>query len=96
MRYDDEYESQEHEDSEVEAEFHDLRKRLLSFQDSIAAIDPGLYSDAVHDFVGSTFQTMLMASTNNWRDIEVALVELHAFAEPLKGNFTSFNEKIDV
>jgi exportin-T len=86
MRYDDDYHSSENEDSEVEAEFHDLRKRILSFQDSLAVIDPDLYSNSVREFVGSTFQSVIMAPNNNWRDVEVALMELHAFAEPLKGN----------
>jgi exportin-T len=86
MRYDDDYRSSENEDSEVEAEFHDLRKRILSFQDSIAVIDPELYSNSVREFVSSTFQSVIMAPNNNWRDVEVALMELHAFAEPLKGN----------
>jgi exportin-T len=86
MRYDDDYRSSENEDSEVEAEFHDLRKRILSFQDSIAVIDPELYSNSVREFVSSTFQSVIMARNNNWRDVEVALMELHAFAEPLKGN----------
>jgi exportin-T len=85
MRYDDDEHSQENDDSDIEAEFHDLRKRLLGFQDSIAVLDPALYSESVYQFVTNTFKAMNSASNTDWRDAEVALLELHSFAEPLKG-----------
>jgi exportin-T len=91
LRYDDDAEEPENNDSDEEAEFHDLRKRLLSFQDSIGAIDPNLYSHSLRDLIMSTFQAVSVGSTENWRDLEVALLELHTFAEPLKGNFKLSN-----
>jgi exportin-T len=86
LRYDNEAQTLENDDSGEEAEFHDLRKRLLSFQDSIGAIDPELYSRSLGDLITSTFQAMNSGSSQNWRDVEVALFEMHVFAEPLKGN----------
>ena len=85
MRYDDGGQSPEIDDSEIEAEFHDIRKRLLAFQDSIAVLDPALYSESVYEFVTSNFKVMNNTPNTNWRDTEVALIELHSFAEPLKG-----------
>lgn len=85
MRYDDDDHSQENDDSDLEAEFHDLRKRLLAFQESIAVLDPALYSESVFQFVTNTFKILDSAPDTDWRDTEVALVELHSFAEPLKG-----------
>jgi len=96
MRYDDEEHSQENEDSDLEAEFHDLRKRLLAFQDSIAALDPTLYSESVYQFVTNTFKAMNSAPNSDWRDTEAALVELHSFAEPLKGTYLTGNSVTDL
>jgi len=84
MRYDDELVSPEAEDSEEEAEFHDLRKRLLGFQESVAASDPDLYSQAIQNLVSGALRS-LNSGTSNWRDMEVALVEMNAFADCLKG-----------
>lgn len=86
LRYDNETPTPGDDDSEIEAEFHDMRKRLLSFQESIATLDPELFSRSIHQIVTSTFQAYISGETDNWRDLEVALFELHAFAEPLKVN----------
>jgi len=88
MRYDDDSISSENEDSEEEAEFHDLRKRLLGFQESVAATDPELYSRAVQNLVSAALRS-LNSGTSNWRDMEVALVEMNAFADCLKGTFAN-------
>ena len=74
----------DHEDSELETDFHDLRKRILSFQDTIAVLDARLYSDSVYQFVTRVFNKFASGSLNTWQDMEVALFQLHAFAEPLK------------
>lgn len=87
MRYDDESLSPEDEDSEEEAEFHDMRKRLLGFQESVGAIDPDLYSQAVQNLVSAALRS-LNSGTSNWRDTEVALVQMNAFADCLKGMFS--------
>jgi exportin-T len=88
LRYDDydDAQSPKHIDSEEEAEFQDLRKRLLSFQDTIGTIDPDLYSRSINTLVTSTLQAPNLGQSNNWRNVEVALLEMHTFAEPLKGD----------
>ena len=91
MRYDDESVSPENEDSEEEAEFHDLRKRLLGFQESVAASNPDLYSQAVQNLVSGALRS-LNSGTSNWRDVEVALVEMNAFADCLKGTLGLVND----
>lgn len=86
LHYDDyDSHSSKHIDSEEEAEFQDLRKRLLSFQDAIGTIDPNLYSRSINTFVTSTLQTLNLDQSNDWRNVEAALLEMYAFAEPLKG-----------
>jgi len=89
MRYDDGDHSEENDYSDIEAEFHDLRKRLLAFQESIAVLDSALYSESVFQFVTNTFKVLNSTPSTDWRDTEVALVELHSFAEPLKCIFFS-------
>jgi Exportin-T len=64
----------EEEDSGEEADFANLRKRLLGFQDAIGTFDPELCCNSFD-----------AGNNGNWRDIEVALFELHRFSEPLKG-----------
>ena len=86
MRYDDDSQSPENEDSEQEAEFHYLRKRLLGFQESVAAMEPDLYSQAIQNLVSAALRS-LNSGTSNWRDVEVALIEMNAFADCLKGMF---------
>jgi exportin-T len=86
MRYDDEAQTIENDDSGEEAEFQELRKRMLSFQDHIGAIDPDLYSQSLGSLITSTFQAVNAESGQNWRDMEVALFEMYTFSEPLKGN----------
>ena len=91
MRYDDDSRTIENDDSGEEAEFQDFRKRLLSFQDSIGAIDPELYSQSLGGLVTSTFQAVKTGSSQNWRDMEVALYEMHSFSEPLRGSRDHFS-----
>jgi exportin-T len=86
LRYDDSVEDPSKYESELEADFHDLRKRILSFEDSIAMLDPDLYPNSVYEFITGIFQRFVSASNVNWRDLEVALFQLHAFIEPLKGS----------
>lgn len=84
MRYDDDSQPPDDDDDDEEAEFLDLRKRLIGFQDAIATIDPDLYSSSIPGLVTSTFQLVESGSTDDWRDAEVALLELHAYVEPLR------------
>lgn len=93
MRYDDESEMPEDEDSGEEADFANLRKRLLGFQDAIGSLDPELYCNSLATLISSTFESCGGGSNHNWRDIEVALFEMLRFSEPLKGfppAFTTF------
>ena len=57
----------------------------MTFQESIGSLDPDLYSTSIHNMIMSAFHAFKSESGMNWRDMEVALYELHAFAEPLKG-----------
>lgn len=57
----------------------------MTFQESIGSLDPDLYSTSIHNMIMSAFHAFKSKSGMNWRDMEVALYELNAFAEPLKG-----------
>jgi hypothetical protein len=85
MRYDDESQMPEEDDSGEEADFVNLRKKLLGFQDAISSFDPELYCNSLAALISSTFESFNTGNSQNWRDIEVALFELHRFSEPLKG-----------
>lgn len=74
----------DHDDSELETDFLDLRKRILSFQDTIAVLDAQLYSDSIYESVTHVFKEFLPGSLDAWQDMEVALFQLHSFADPLK------------
>jgi exportin-T len=84
MRYDNESTPLDN-DSGEEAEFQDLRKRLLGFQYSIGLIDPDLYSDCIQGLIRGVLIGLGSNSVENWRDIEVALYEMHTYSEPLRG-----------
>ncbi|ORY70065.1 armadillo-type protein [Pseudomassariella vexata] len=82
MRY-DETSSWGHEDEQTdEAEFHELRKRLQVLQKSVAAVDQNLYIEVVSNLVANTFQQLdEQGSQLDWRDLDLALHEMHLFGE---------------
>jgi len=85
MRYDDESQMPEDEDSGEEVDFVNFRKKLLVFQDAVGNLDPELYCNSLATLISSTFESFSNGSNQNWRDIEVALYEMNRFSEPLKG-----------
>ncbi|KAJ2906782.1 hypothetical protein MKZ38_010773 [Zalerion maritima] len=82
MRY-DETSSWGAEDSQTdEAEFQELRKKLHLLQKSVAAVNQDLFVDVVSNLVATTFQTLQQqGSQMDWRDLDLALHEMHLFGE---------------
>ena len=82
MRYDETATWGDDDEKTDEAEFQDLRKRLGSLQQSIAASDEMLYIDAVsalvHDTLGKLQNT---PGQVNWRDLDLALHEVYLLGE---------------
>jgi exportin-T len=69
-------------DPEDEAEFQDLRKRLNLLQQQITAVDERLGIITISDIVKRTFQGVSSGgSAVNWRDVELALYEMHLFGD---------------
>ena len=65
-----------------EAEFQELRKRLQSLQQAIAAIDEKLYLDTVSDMVIGTLNKFANHQGNlDWRELDLAMHELYIFGE---------------
>ncbi|KAL2752839.1 hypothetical protein ACRALDRAFT_1052621 [Sodiomyces alcalophilus JCM 7366] len=82
MRF-DETSNWGHEDEQTdEAEFDELRKRLQVLQKTVAAVDQNLYIEVLSNVVGETFQRLDQQGTQmDWRDLDLALHELHLFGE---------------
>ena len=85
MRYDDESQMPDDDDSGEEADFVNFRKKLVVFQDAVGNLDPELYCNSLATLISSTFESFTKGNNQNWRDIEVALYEMNRFSEPLKG-----------
>jgi exportin-T len=82
MRYDETSSWGGDEDETDEAEFQDLRKRLVTLQQTIAAADEQLYIDAVTGLIAQTFENLRTQGTNlDWRDLDLALSEMYAFGD---------------
>lgn len=82
MKYDETASWGREDEQTDEAEFQDLRKRLHSLQQIIAAIDENLYIEKLSNIVGETFQ--LFDSPNaelNWRDLDLAMHEMFLFGD---------------
>jgi exportin-T len=82
MRYDDTVSWGDDEEKTDEAEFQDLRKRLSSLQQGIAAADEHLYMDAITGLVHETLEKLrTQGSQLNWRDLDLALHEVYLMGD---------------
>ncbi|KAK4931148.1 pre-tRNA nuclear export protein, partial [Elasticomyces elasticus] len=69
-------------DNTEEAEFLELRKRLSTLQQSIAATDEQLYMDAVSAMINDTFEKFQRPGQNvDWRDLDLALHEMYLMGD---------------
>lgn len=82
MRYDETASWGDDDEKTDEAEFQDLRKRLSSLQQAIAASDEQLYIDAITGLVHDTFEKLrTRGSQLNWRDLDLALHEIYLMGD---------------
>ncbi|KAK3044945.1 pre-tRNA nuclear export protein, partial [Coniosporium uncinatum] len=82
MRYDDAVDGGEEGEETDEAEFQELRKKLYVLQQTVAAVDEQLYIETLSRLVAETFGKFDADRRSiNWRDLDVALHEMHLFGE---------------
>lgn len=82
MRYDEASEWGDEGEVTDEAEFMELRRKLQNLQKTIAAIDQSLYTNTLSNLVGNTFLKLdQQGSQMNWRDLDLALHEMHLVGE---------------
>ena len=95
MRYDDTSAWGEEDEETDEAEFQELRKRLKVAQQNIAAIDEDLYLDQLARMVESTFNRCKQEGSRfNWRDLDVALLEMYMLGELAVRNSGLYQKKL--
>ena len=95
MRYDDSSSWGEEDEETDEAEFQELRKRLKVAQQNVAAIDETLYLDRLSRVVNATFQRCKQEGNQlNWRDLDVALLEMYMLGELAVKNAGLYQKKL--
>lgn len=84
MRYDSDATWGDEDEQTDEAEFEETRKKLKVLQDAIATIDEGLFRQSISELVEGTFQRVADSpGAVDWREIDLALYELHNFGEQI-------------
>lgn len=81
MKYDETASWGDEDEQTDEAEFEDLRKRLHVLQQTVAAVDETLYMDSLTRVVAATLGRLSTDDRPNWRDLDLALLEMHHFGE---------------
>ena len=94
MRYDDTASWGEEDEETDEAEFQELRKRLKIAQQSVAIVDENLYVETLANMVDSNFRRCKEeGEALNWRDLDVALLEMYMLGELAMRNAGSSQKK---
>lgn len=81
MKYDDTASWGDEDEQTDEAEFQELRKRLHVLQQTVAAVDESMYMDNLTRVVANTLGRLGTEDRPNWRDLDLALLEMHHFGE---------------
>lgn len=92
MKYDETASWGDEDDQTDEAEFQELRKRLHVLQQTVAAIDEHLYTETLSQAVANTLGRLGSADGPNWRDLDLALLEMHHFGELAMKNGGLYNK----
>ncbi|KAL9049656.1 MAG: hypothetical protein Q9162_007098, partial [Coniocarpon cinnabarinum] len=95
MRYDDTSSWGEEDDETDEAEFQELRKRLKVAQQNVAVIDERLYLDTLARIIEASFNDFKQqAGKMNWRNLDVALLEMYMLGELAVRNSGLYQKKM--
>lgn len=82
MKYDETATWGDEDDQTDEAEFDELRKRLHVLQQTVSVVDERLYMDTLSRVVANTLSRLNSTDDKpNWRDLDLALLEMHHFGE---------------
>jgi exportin-T len=81
MKYDETASWGDEDDQTDEAEFQELRKRLHVLQQTVAAVDENLYMETLSRVVATTLGRLDSGDRPNWRELDLALLEMHYFGE---------------
>jgi exportin-T len=81
MKYDDTASWGDEDEQTDEAEFQELRKRLHVLQQTVAAVDENIYMETLCRVVANTLGRLDTPDRPNWRDLDLALLEMHHFGE---------------
>ncbi|EME89101.1 uncharacterized protein MYCFIDRAFT_62901 [Pseudocercospora fijiensis CIRAD86] len=81
MKYDDTASWGDEDEQTDEAEFQELRKRLHVLQQTVAAVDEQIYMDTLSRVMANTLSRLGTSDSPNWRDLDLALLEMHHFGE---------------
>lgn len=79
-KYDSEATWGDEDEQTDEAEFEQLKQKLKTMQDSVSIIDEELYVQFMSQLVEGTFERVNAGSVD-WRELDLALHELHLFGE---------------
>ncbi|KAF4554178.1 Exportin-T-like protein [Elsinoe fawcettii] len=82
MKFDETADWGAEDDQTDEAEFQELRKRLHVLQQTVAAVDEGLFMNTISRIVAATFNGIDAGDRNiTWRELDLALHEMYLFGE---------------
>lgn len=94
MRYDDTSSWGEDDFDTEEAEFQDLRKRLKVLQQIVAAINEDLFMSTLGTLVVSSLNNYkTQGAAMNWRDLDLALLEMYLLGELATRNGGLYQKK---
>lgn len=86
MKIDDSCDSID-DNEEIDEFVENIRSKLKTFQDSIAVINPELYFDIISDNIEQS-----ITEQQDWRVLELAIYQLHNFAESIRNNLFGVNK----
>lgn len=82
MKFDETADWGAEDDQTDEAEFQELRKRLHVLQQTVAAVDEGLFMNTISRLVANTFNGVGAGDNRiTWRELDLALHEMFLFGE---------------
>ncbi|OLL21700.1 Exportin-T [Neolecta irregularis DAH-3] len=90
-RYDSESNWGPDADSDEDALFQELRRKLRNFEEIICAIDPALFEQATLSLVLEPLKSF--SKHSNWRDLELILHLMFDFGETMPGNPTYVSDQ---
>ncbi|SCV00121.1 LAMI_0G03004g1_1 [Lachancea mirantina] len=64
-----------------------IRSKLKVFQDSIVIINPSIFLQSISNNISS------LQTSNDWRDLELALFQMHNLAESIRNNLFGLSKK---